>query len=92
MRGFPCRARLAELGAQLRGGDGLQALQLPLVRHGPHQRKALAGREQCLDALADLRRHGSTLSERVQSVLPVHCAADARMPLTQTLQQHVLNE
>ena len=52
MQGFA--AHLAELRAQLGGGHGLQALQLLLVRHGAHQREALAGGEQRLDALADL--------------------------------------
>ena len=45
---------LLEFRPQLRGGDRLQALQLALVRHGPHKREARSVGKQRLDGLPDL--------------------------------------
>lgn len=45
---------LLELWAQLRRLQRIQVVELALVVHGAHQGKAVAVREQCLDAGADL--------------------------------------
>ena len=48
---------LLELRPQLCRGDRLQALQLALIRHGPHEREARPAGEQRLDGLPDLHEH-----------------------------------
>lgn len=45
---------LAELWPQLRRVECVQVVECALVMHGPHQREAVAVREQGLDAVTDL--------------------------------------
>ena len=59
-------AHLAELRPQLAAVECVQVVERPLVVHGPHQRVAVAVREQRLDAVTNL--HGDRQGGRPQGM------------------------